>query len=204
MKTKREEKLENELQRTREALKTCRKALHQKEQKISDLEKSRNLHKSKSKELSEKLKAECVKKKRGLGDYSQQLIERHGYTDMIVSLCVEMYVHCRCGLRTTRAMLVYLNERLKWDLPSIPCHNSIKNWVEKSGYAVYHEPEMEEYEDGYAVIVDESMMIAGEKMLLTLGIPAKKTGDKALTFNDINVLDIGVKIGRTGNVQISL
>jgi transposase-like protein len=96
-------------------------------------------------------------------------------------------------------MLVYLNTRFQWNLPSIPCHNSIKNWVEKSGYAIYQEPKMEEYKDGYAEIVDESMMIASEKMLLTLGIPAKKTGDKALTFNDVDVLDISVK--KTWNSQ---
>jgi transposase-like protein len=185
MKTKREEKLESELQ-------SCRQALRQEKQKSKDLATSRDLHKAKSKELSAQLKAECIKKKRGFGDYSHELIARHGYTAMVVALCVEMYVHLHLGLRTTRKMLIYLNECFEWNLPGIPSHTSIKNWVEKCGYSIYTEPKSEEYEDGYAEILDESMMIASEKMLLTLGIPANKVGDKALTFNDVNILDISV------------
>ncbi|GAP71315.1 hypothetical protein SAMD00024442_10_50 [Candidatus Symbiothrix dinenymphae] len=185
MKTKREEKLERELQ-------SCRQALREEKQKNKDLAKSRDLHKSKSKVLSAQLKAECVKKKRGFADYSHELIARHGYTDMLVSLCVEMYVHCHLGLRTTRKMLIYLNARFEWNLPDIPSYTSIKNWVEKSGYSIYKESKSEEYEEGYAEILDESMMIASEKMLLTLSVPAGKIGEKALTFNDVDVLDISV------------
>jgi hypothetical protein len=86
-----------------------------------------------------------------------------------------------------------LNTRFEWHLPSIPCSNSIKNWVEKSGYSIYKEPDLKDTKEDYATIVDESMMIGSEKMLLTLGVKSDKTGGSALTVNDVNVLDISVK-----------
>jgi len=43
----------------------------------------------------------------------------------------------------------------------------------------------------YAQIVDESMMIGSEKLLLTLGVPAKHKG-RPLHSNDVNILNIAV------------
>jgi hypothetical protein len=50
------------------------------------------------------------------------------------------------------------------ELPSI---NSIANWVQKSGYSLYKETGAEDYPEGYALIVDESMMVGSEKLFLT-------------------------------------
>lgn len=43
----------------------------------------------------------------------------------------------------------------------------------------------------YAQIVDESMMIGSEKLLLTLGVPAEHKG-RPLNSNDVSILDIAV------------
>ena len=70
---------------------------------------------------------------------------------------------------------------------------SIKNWVEKCGYSIYNEP-LKHYQDGdYALITDESMMIGSEKMLLTIGVDAEKKQKGALSFQDINILDISIE-----------
>jgi hypothetical protein len=44
-----------------------------------------------------------------------------------------------------------------------------------------------------AVIMDESMMIGSEKLLLIMGVPALKTGEKSLTAGDVRILDMEVK-----------
>jgi hypothetical protein len=72
-----------------------------------------------------------------------------------------------------------LNRYLGWHLESIPSPNSIKNWAQKSGYSIYEEADSKDFPAGYAIIVDESMMVGSEKLLLTLGVPAAKTKDEA-------------------------
>jgi len=111
----------------------------------------------------------------------------------MVGMCVDIYVGCQCGFRTTADIVKYLNGRLKWGLSETPSMGSIKNWVEKSGYSVYKEPSSKYQEDDYALITDESMMIGSEKLLLTLGMKANKERETALSFQDIDVLDISVK-----------
>jgi hypothetical protein len=58
--------------------------------------------------------------------------------------------------------------------------------------SLYKEPACEITKDDYALIVDESMMIGSEKMLLTLGVKAAHQG-KALSHNDVEVVGISVR-----------
>ena len=134
-----------------------------------------------------------VKKKRGFPNHTSESIDRHKYTDLAVALSVGLYVVGRCGLKTTSRIIEFLDSLLNLCLPEIPCANSIKNWVEKSGYSIYKEPKSALSENGYAEIFDECMMIGSEKLLLTLGVPAEKEGDNFLTTNDVEVLSIDVK-----------
>ncbi|MDR2650737.1 MAG: hypothetical protein LBC68_00250, partial [Prevotellaceae bacterium] len=97
-------------------------------------------------------------------------------------MSVELYVHLRLGLRTTSSLISYLSERLSWELKDIPSPGSIKNWVEKSGYEIYAEPAYNTLDDSYAQIIDESMMVGTEKLLLSLGVKAEKEGESALCF----------------------
>jgi hypothetical protein len=104
-----------------------------------------------------------------------------------------LYVRCGCSLRKTEKILRLFNERLKWELEEIPSPNSIGNRVEKCGYYIYKTTGSEDFPEGYATIVDESMMVGSEKLLLTLGVASEKRGTKSLTESDIKVLDMSVK-----------
>jgi hypothetical protein len=106
---------------------------------------------------------------------------------------VEMYVHLRLGLRTTSKLISYLSERLGWSLETTPCPNSIKNWVEKSGYKIYKEPYNEDSESTYALIMDESMLVGREKLLLSLRVKANKEGESALSFENVTIQDMSVR-----------
>ena len=104
-----------------------------------------------------------------------------------------MYIISGSGLKATAKLIKLINKQLKLGLTQIPSPNSIRNWVKKSGYNIYTESILKETQDDYALIIDESMMIGSEKMLLTLGIKANKEDEKALGYSDVEILDISVK-----------
>jgi hypothetical protein len=104
---------------------------------------------------------------------------------------VQLYVKSGCGFRGVVTILSILKELLNWEF-DIPCHNSIENWVKKSGLSIYKEPEKPLTQKDYAMITDESMMIGSQKMLLTLGVKAKHQC-KPLSHNDVEVLGMSVR-----------
>lgn len=114
---------------------------------------------------------------------------------MVVSLSVQLYTKLGCGFRGVVKTLSLLKQTLGWEFACVPNRNSIENWVKKSGYALYQEPPglIGEKQGDYAMIVDESMMIGSEKMLLTLGLKADKIEQVATTHQDVRVLNISVK-----------
>jgi hypothetical protein len=90
-------------------------------------------------------------------------------------------------------VLEVLNRLHRWQLDGLPSPGSIAGWVQKSGYHLYQERGSVAFSEGYAVIVDESMMVGSEKLLLTLGVPAVKRGMRSLTEGDVQVLDMSVR-----------
>jgi hypothetical protein len=98
----------------------------------------------------------------------------------------------KCGFRGVVNILSLLNELLGWDLKEIPHRNSIENWVKKCGLSIYKEPESEKDGEDYALIVDESMMMGSQKMLLSLGAKAQHDGSP-LSHSDVKVLGLSVR-----------
>jgi hypothetical protein len=143
---------------------------------------------AKIKKLSDELKE--IKKKNSL--IVSRDIARHHYSEFIVSLAADFCVHCRCRLRSSALAIQFLSRRLGWELSQTPSHTS-KNWLEKNGYPIYQSSPQEDFSDGYAVILDESMMMGGQKLLLTLGLPASKDNAEALSVGDVQILDRSVK-----------
>jgi hypothetical protein len=133
------------------------------------------------------------KKKQTSGMSSEQSIDRHKYTDFIVSLSVKLYVICGSSLRMTVKILRLLKECKILLMEDIPSPNSIANWVQKSGSFVYESTNGDNFAGSYAVIVDESMMVGSEKLLVTLGVEAEKLDSNSLTEGDVRVLDMSVK-----------
>lgn len=119
-------------------------------------------------------------------------IARHTYSDFVVQLAVELYLFTNCGFGKVSGIIKYLDDFFGLELERIPCANSIENWVKKTGYNIYHRTPKKFKKKEYAEIIDESMMLGSEKMLLTLGVEAEKRSDEALKHNDVKVLDISV------------
>jgi len=119
-------------------------------------------------------------------------ITRHSYPDFTVKLAVELYIYSHCGFEKVSGLIKYLNELLGLGIERIPCANTIENWVKKTGYSLYHQTPEELSEKEYATIMDESMMLGSEKMILSLAVEAEKSNHQALQHKDVKVLDISV------------
>jgi len=102
-----------------------------------------------------------------------------------------LYTRVNCGLRSVVDILDIINETLDGIIGSIPCYNTIENWVKKCGLEVYETSGVPLQDIEYAGVIDESMMIGSEKLLLTLGVPAEHQG-RPLNCSDVCVLDIAI------------
>jgi hypothetical protein len=88
-------------------------------------------------------------------------------------------------------ILSVINDTFDGLLGTVPCYNTVENWVKKCGLKAYETSGDSLQEGDYAEVIDESMMIGSEKLLLTLGVPAKHQG-RPLNCGDVSVLDIAV------------
>jgi len=174
-------------EKQQEKISKLQRQLEESKKKIKSLKNKLSTSERKRKELM----ADSDKKKSKHGPLSLQPIKRHKFLVFIVSLSVQLYVKSGCGFRGVVTILSILKELLGWEL-DIPCHNSIENWVKKSGLSIYKEPEKPITKKDYALITDESMMIGSQKMLLTLGVKAKHQG-KPLSHSDVEVLGMSVR-----------
>ena len=104
-------------------------------------------------------------------------------------LCVLIYVRTSCGLRTVVSILGIFEEVLGEAFVKAPCYNTVRNWVLKLGLSVYEEDVP--MSGKYGVIIDESIMINKEKLLLVLGFKADKV-EGPLRHKDVEVLRMTV------------
>lgn len=88
-------------------------------------------------------------------------------------------------------ILNVINDTFEGVLGTVPCYNTVENWVKKCGLKVYETSGGSLQNIDYAEIIDESMMIGSEKLLLTLGVPAEHQG-RPLNCGDVCVLDIAI------------
>lgn len=104
-------------------------------------------------------------------------------------LCVLIYVRTSCGLRTVVDILGIFEEVLGEQFGKTPCYNSVANWVRKLGLSVYQDDTP--ISQKYGVVIDESITVNKEKLLLVLGFNAEHEG-RPLSHKDVSVLDMRV------------
>ncbi|MDR2026808.1 MAG: hypothetical protein LBQ01_04515 [Prevotellaceae bacterium] len=197
---KRQQYTDKSRDRYKEENKALRKANEKLEQENKALRKSKEKLEHEKEQLERKAEdLESQLQRRIPSESSGSPIERHKYMDFIVAICVEICVTCHCGLRTAIKILGIFKKRCPYiPLYEIPSHNSISNWIHKCGYEEYGKRGTD-MPERYALIIDESMMVGSEKLMLVLGVPAEKEGEKSLTLGDAKVLYMGVRKSWTGN-----
>ena len=115
----------------------------------------------------------------------------HQFSCVLIILCVLIRVRTGCSYRNISTILEILQEF--FDLPDeqIPCANTIQNWTEKVGYNMLETGDKSFLGTTVAAIIDESLQIGDNKMLLILFTPSEKTKQEALSFSDVRVGYIG-------------
>lgn len=122
----------------------------------------------------------------------------HRYKELVVRLSTLLYTRINCGFRAVVDILKIINQAFNGILGKIPNRNTIENWVKKCGLDINNTPKNSLKSKDYAMIVDESMMIGSEKLLLTLGVPAEHKG-APLTHQDVSILNMSVSSSWDGD-----
>ena len=109
----------------------------------------------------------------------------------MVALSVAFYSRLSVGSRQVVEIFNILNEFMGGMFGKVPAYTSIGYWAQELGLSVYKESCSLFKDKRYALIIDESMMIGSEKLLLTLAVPADKEGH-VMTEKDIVIVDISI------------
>ena len=125
---------------------------------------------------------------------NDESIRRHHYSSLMVALSVAFYARLSVGSRQIVEIFNILNEFMGNIFGKIPAYTTIGYWTQELGLSVYKESCNLLKDKRYALIVDESMMIGSEKLLLTLAIPANNAGS-AITEKDVTIVDISIAKG---------
>ena len=109
----------------------------------------------------------------------------------MVALSVAFYARLSVGSRQIVEIFNILNEFMGNVFGKVPAYTTIGYWTQELGLSVYKESCSLFKDKRYALIVDESMMIGSEKLLLTLAMPAANAGS-AITEKDVTIVDISI------------
>lgn len=115
---------------------------------------------------------------------------RHHYPVVLIWLCLRVYNCCHCSYRNCCEMVVAGSIVLNI-ADRKPSASTIRNWVIKYGY--HHYCHSEPASGKWVVIVDESVSIGQEKLLLVLGVSLDNHQfTHTLKHKDVRVLHISI------------
>ncbi|MGM9734417.1 MAG: hypothetical protein ACI3YT_09920, partial [Prevotella sp.] len=109
----------------------------------------------------------------------------------MVALSVAFYARLSIGSRQVVEIFNILNEFMGDIFGKVPAYTTIGYWAQGLGLSVYKESCGLFKNRRYALVVDESMMIGSEKLLLTLAVSADNEGH-SITEKDIVIVDISI------------
>lgn len=120
-------------------------------------------------------------------------VKGHKYSLKVITFSIMLYVFAGCSFRSVHKVLDCCRTEYGLFLGDLPSKSSIENWVQKLGYSEYTQNSMGLYEGDYGIIIDESMVVGQQRMMVVLGIDAVKTDEKALYLGTVRLLYIAVK-----------
>lgn len=109
----------------------------------------------------------------------------------MVAFSVAFYARLSVGSRQIVEIFNILNEFMGNVFGKVPAYTTIGYWTQELGLSVYKESCSLFKDKRYVLIVDESMMIGSEKLLLTLAMPAINAGS-AITEKNVTIVDISI------------
>ena len=198
-----EEKLSNDRNKNRETIKERNKECRDLRKKNKALKASRASWKSKAVERNKALKT--LKNKTLCLDFDllNNNPARHHYSLLIITIAVLLRVKCNCSYRSIPMILELIFNILgnrAVELSELPCSNTVENWVQKSGYSELKNG-VKEYEGKLTcLILDESIRVGREKLLVGLICKADKEF-KEIVKNSTEETEETEEIGKTLNFE---
>jgi len=118
---------------------------------------------------------------------SREKVRGHGYSSLQADIAVKIRCNTSCSARDVSSILEILNESTGGLLDDgEPCANTIDNWANKCGLDAYGKAGGRLGRDPYAMIIDDSMVFGGQRLLLVLLVPAAH-GGRPLAHGDVAV-----------------
>lgn len=196
VKIKKLERIISKLEKKVAQLAIAKKALNKEKcslkQRVRELKQSRDNWKAKYKLKQEGIKQLQAKLSR------KGKAKWHHYSTNIVCLCVLLRTRCGCSYGSCRKILSLLNSYFSLGLDKIPCENTIQNWVSKLGLYTLEQTAIYSIDEQVSLIIDESIRLGQEKLLLILSVPFIKLKQGALNFQDVQVVYMKGAISWTG------
>lgn len=174
-------KYEEKISRLEEKFSTSRSSTKYLKKRIRELTESRDAWKEKSKDKSLRVKSLIAKVSR------QEKAKRHQYALWVVTICVSLRTKCGCSYRSIQKILIIFVHSFQLDLSKLPCANTIQNWTSKMG--LYSLQNLDNQIDAKEVslVIDESIRLGKEKLLLILISPLNKKTKQALSAQDVAI-----------------
>lgn len=128
-------------------------------------------------------------------------VKGHSFWAEVIALAVCMYIRMGCGFRSIVNGLELFNDFLGGALGVIPSHQTIENWLLKAGIVEYLDSCNKFRGKEYAIIIDESITVGSQKLLVILAAPAQH-GAETLKHGDVEVLAMAVSSSwKAGDVE---
>lgn len=164
----------------------------QKVWKKKAVERNRRIHRLDQEVKRQKLRAGKWKKayKTLKASIRPKKVKHHNYPLELMWMAVCMHILFNVSLRGVSQSLCLLGQLYGLSIDYIS-PSTIRNWCLKLGF---HCLKQALPENDYVVILDESIEIGKERLLVLLGVPiGKHSPIKALSLQDVEVLDIGIQ-----------
>lgn len=119
-------------------------------------------------------------------------VRGHKFSELAIRLATVIYANVGCGLRSVVKLLEIIDECFNGVFEGeLPSHTEISNWAQKNGLAAYLDSGKSLSGKEYCDIIDESISVGSQKLLLTLAAPAKPSGHP-LRLEDVELLGLAV------------
>lgn len=124
-------------------------------------------------------------------------IRGHTYPAQLIALAVFVVVHANGSLRCAAKTVGFVAQLLGWNYGT-PSHTTVRRWLMRCGH--FQLQQAVHLSGNYVALLDESIQIGREKLLLLLGvkIEADRSHARPLQNNDVTVLGLEVQTSWTG------
>lgn len=117
-------------------------------------------------------------------------IRRYTYSGFLIKTAFLLCIYAKCSPRVAARSLEVFNFMFEGLLGDSPCHTTIRTWLAKLGLDAIKNRHVG-VKEAYALIMDASISVGDQQLLLALKVPADHTG-KALTHSDEEVAGMAV------------